>query len=148
MALRILVSALVFVVLVVVAGCGGSDSTTTSTVTTTVTGGQQTSSGAAQDTTELRAAVSSLRESVSGPKAKQPGAAPQGFSARGCGAGVYVKSSTTSCAFALNVARDYLSSPGYSFYSYSPVTGKTYLVHCTHGYPVLCRAGSARIVLT
>src|SRR5919198_3465685 len=102
MPLRIPVSALVLVALVVVAGCGGSDSTTTSTVTTTVTG-KQTSSGGAQNTTELVAEVSSLRDSVSGPKAKPPGPAPQGFSARGCGAGVYVKASTTSCAFALNV---------------------------------------------
>jgi hypothetical protein len=76
------------------------------------------------------------------------GATPQGFSVRGCGAGVYVKAKTTSCAFALNVARDFLSSLGYIFYSYSPVTGRTYLVHCSRSYPVLCRAGTARLVLT
>jgi hypothetical protein len=52
-----------------------------------------------------------------------------------------VKAKTTSCAFALNVARDFRSSPGYTFYSYSPVTGRTDLVHCSRSYPVLCSGG-------
>ena len=143
MPLRIIVSSAAFVVLVAVAGCGGSDETTTSTVTVT---GEQ-AAGGSQDTTELLDAVTSLREATGDDKLGN-GATPQGFRARSCGAGVYVKAKTTSCAFALNVARDFLSSPGYTFYSYSPVTGQTYLVRCTRSYPVLCKAGSARIVLT
>jgi hypothetical protein len=142
MPLRIIVSSVAFVVLVAVAGCGG-DETTTSTVTVT---GQQ-AAGGSQDTAELVDAVTSLRQATGDQKLGN-GATPQAFRARSCGAGVYVKAKTTSCAFALNVARDFLSTPGYTFYSYSPVTGQTYLVRCSRSYPVLCKAGSARIVLT
>lgn len=142
MPLRIILSSITFAILVAVAGCGGDESTTS---TVTVTGEQ--AAGSSQDTAELLDAVTSLREATGDQKLGN-GATPQGFRARGCGAGVYVKAKTTSCAFALNVARDFLSSPGYTFYSYSPVTGRTYLVRCTRSYPVLCKAGSARIVLT
>jgi hypothetical protein len=144
MPVRYIVSSLFIAVLVAVAGCGGGDETTTVTVT-----GPEAAASSNQDAAALRTEVASLRDEVKGAKAAQPDqGAPQGFRASGCGAGVYVKASTTSCAFALNVAADYFSAPGYTFYSYSPVTGKTYLVRCTHGYPALCKAGSARIVIT
>jgi hypothetical protein len=143
MPLRIIVSSVAFGVLVAVAGCGGGGETTTSTVTVT---GEQ-AAGGSEDTAQLLDAVTSLREATGDQKLGN-GATPQGFAARSCGAGVYVKAKTTSCAFALNVARDFFAAPGYDFYSYSPVTGKTYLVHCSRGYPILCVAGSARIVIT
>ena len=79
---------------------------------------------------------------------KQTDQVPPAFRATQCAQGVYVRSSNTSCAFALNVAADFFSSPSWRFYSYSPATGQTYLVRCTHTNPTLCRAGSgARIVI-
>jgi hypothetical protein len=144
------VSALVLISVLAVAivGCGGDDETTT--VTETATGGAATGGGGeGEQVAALNEAVNSLREKVGGEKGDLPQEEPApAFTAVSCGAGVYAKKSTTSCAFALNVARDFFAAPGYRFYSYSPVTGKTYLVRCTRTYPVLCRAGTARIVIT
>ena len=155
MPLRLSTSLFAVVLLVAIAGCG-DDETETVTVTTEAeaaegAGEESADAGAGEeDVAALREAVDSLREEVEG--AKDPGepgtAAPAGFSATGCGSGVYVKASTTSCAFALNVARDFFATPGYRFYSYSPTTGQTYLVRCSRTYPALCKAGSARVVIT
>ena len=59
-----------------------------------------------------------------------------------CGAGVYARSGTTSCNFALNVASDYFSSPSNSFDSYSPATGKLYRMSCSGAAPVICTGGN------
>lgn len=152
--LRLSTSLFAVVVLVAIAGCGDSE-----TETVTVTTEAEAAEGAAEesadaeageeDTAALEEAVDSLRAEVTDKDPGQPGTdAPAGFSASPCGSGVYVKASTTSCAFALNVARDFFATPGYRFYSYSPTTGETYLVRCSRTYPALCRAGSARIVIT
>jgi hypothetical protein len=98
-----------------------------------------------------QAAVESLRGKA--PASKDPGgagtAAPASFRAIHCGSGVYVKTATTSCAFAFNVAADFFSSPGYRFYSYSPATGQTYFVKCSKSFPTLCKAGNgAKIFIT
>lgn len=148
MNLRVSISALVLVLLIAVAGCGGDDETTTVTTTATAADSGTAGDGGAE-VAALNEAVTSLREEVSGEKGDLPQEElPPSFRARACGSGVYAKAKTTSCAFALNVARDFFAAPGYDFYSYSPVTGKTYLVHCSRSYPVLCVAGSARIVIT
>lgn len=148
-------AALVFLLaLVALAGCGDDDEET-ETVTVTTEAGESADAGEQGEGSEeelvaLREEVGSLRSEVE--DQKDPGeagtAAPSGFKASSCGSGVYVKAKTTSCAFALNVAADFFSSPGYTFYSYSPTTGQTYLVRCTRSYPVLCKAGSARVVIT
>lgn len=62
--------------------------------------------------------------------------------AENCGAGVYAAAGTTSCAFALNVASDYYSSPSSSFNSYSPSTGQTYRITCSGSAPVVCTGGN------
>jgi hypothetical protein len=145
MNLRVSISALVL--LIAIAGCGGDDETTT--VTATATAADSGTGGGGAEVAALNEAVTSLREEVSGEKGDLPQEEPPpSFRARACGSGVYAKAKTTSCAFALNVARDFFAAPGYDFYSYSPVTGKTYLVHCSRSYPVLCVAGSGRIVIT
>jgi hypothetical protein len=138
--------------LLVLAGCG-SDSTTTTTVTAAGDEASSTtadqSGGAASD--ESLGALKDEVDSLSAKSAKdmpQDQQVPPAFRATQCAQGVYVRSSNTSCAFALNVAADFFSSPGFRFYSYSPATGQTYLVRCTHTNPTLCRAGSgARIVI-
>ena len=148
-------AAVVFLLaLVGIAGCGDDDDGT-ETVTVTTEAGESAETGEQGEGSEeelaaLRDEIGSLRSEVKDEKDPgEPGtAAPQGFKASSCGSGVYVKAKTTSCAFALNVAADFFSSPGYTFYSYSPTTGETYLVRCTRSYPVLCKAGTARIVIT
>jgi hypothetical protein len=140
---------LVFVLLVAIAGCGGDGETTTVTETETQSEAAGGGGGEGEQVAALNEAVTSLREEVGGEKGNLPQEEPPpSFQAVSCGSGVYAKKSTTSCAFALNVARDFFAAPGYRFYSYSPVTGKTYLVRCTRSYPVLCRAGTARVVIT
>jgi hypothetical protein len=145
-------SLLAVVALFAVAGCGGDD---VSTTTVTAAAGEQSStttdaSGGTADggsIQELKAEVDSLSDK-SGKTMKSDGTVPPAFRATQCGPGVYVRTSNTSCAFALNVAADFFSTPSYSFYSYSPSTGQTYLVRCSHTNPTLCRAGSgARIVI-
>jgi hypothetical protein len=147
-----LTSLLALVALLALAGCG-SDSTTTTTVTAAADEASSTtaddSGGAASDEslTALKDEVDSLSDK-SAKTMKQDQQVPPAFRATQCAQGVYVRSSNTSCAFALNVAADFFSTPSYRFYSYSPSTGQTYLVRCTHTNPTLCRAGSgARIVI-
>jgi hypothetical protein len=143
------------VALLAVAGCGGDENDAVSTTTVTAAAGEQSSTTADESGgTAESASVKALKEevdSLSGKSAKtmeKDQAVPAAFQATSCGSGVYVRSSNTSCAFALNVAADFFSTPSYRFYSYSPATGQTYLVRCTHTNPTLCRAGSgARIVI-
>jgi hypothetical protein len=140
------------VALFAVAGCGDDE---VSTTTVTAAAGEQSSttadtSGGTADGGSIQALkqeVDSLSDE-SGKTMKSDGDVPPAFRATQCGPGVYVRTSNTSCAFALNVAADFFSSPSYRFYSYSPSTGQTYLVRCSHTNPTLCRAGSgARIVI-
>jgi hypothetical protein len=147
-----LASLVAVLALLVLAGCG-SDSTTTTTVTaagdeaSSTTAGDSGGTGDGQSLTALKDEVDSLSDK-SAKTMKQDEQVPPAFRATQCAPGVYVKSSNTSCAFALNVAADFFSTPSYRFYSYSPSTGRTYLVRCTHSNPTLCRAGSgARIVI-
>jgi hypothetical protein len=71
-----------------------------------------------------------------------PGSGGVPSDADDCGAGVFARSGTTSCAFALNVASDYYSSPSNTFESYSPTTGTTYTMTCSGSAPVVCTGGN------
>ena len=85
----------------------------------------------------------------------QPAPAPAGLT--GCGTGtqgeeVYA-GANTSCPFALNVESDYAAGgywnqPGTAhFYSYSPVTGQTYLMTSSSvGNPVVVTGGNNTLV--
>jgi hypothetical protein len=145
-------SVLVALLALAFAGCG-SDETTTTTVTaaadeTTSTPADESGDAAGGESLKaLKDEVDSLSDK-STKTMEQDQQVPPAFRANQCAAGVYVKSRNTSCAFALNVAADFFSTPSYRFYSYSPATGQTYLVRCTRTNPTLCRAGSgARIVI-
>ncbi|MBK5219585.1 MAG: serine/threonine protein kinase [Thermoleophilia bacterium] len=62
---------------------------------------------------------------------------------RPCGAGVWARNVTTSCPFALNVAREYRQSGGATaFRAYSPETGITYDLSCSGSAPVTCTGGN------
>ncbi len=77
-------------------------------------------------------------------------AAPAGLTACGTGSQgeeVFADSSTTSCAFALNVESDYWQAPGMQFTSYSPATGQSYLMSATDsGTTVTATGGSGALV--
>ena len=159
LALMVIVLAALFA-----AGCGDDEDKTASVSTTTATeaatgngeqaaedGAPTEAGGEEEDTEQLEEEVASLSEESAKSEAKpaESSGAAGYSSATNCGAGVYAKTASTSCAFALNVASDFFSSPGYRFYSYSPVTGQTYRVRCTPTWPSLCKAGNgARILIT
>jgi hypothetical protein len=71
-------------------------------------------------------------------------AQPQGTS---CGSNVSAGQNTT-CAFALNVAAEYLTQGGgtRTVDVYSPVTNQYYSVTCVAGVPTVCRGGSNAVV--
>ena len=55
----------------------------------------------------------------------------------------------TSCPFAQNVAHAYVSSLAYqngTVTASSPVTGQTYQMQCTYGWPVSCKGGTNALV--
>jgi len=157
-----LTSLLAVVALLTVAGCGddesdGEDGAAVSTTTVTAAADEQSAPATddsdgetgGQSTKALQDEVAALRDESGKTDGSSEGQGAAGFSATSCGSGVYVRSSNTSCAFALNVAADFFNTPGFRFYSYSPVTGRTYLVRCTRTVPSLCRAGNgARILIT
>ena len=148
-----LASLLVLALALFAVGCGDDDDSETASVsTTTVTEAADDSEAEGEEASKaLQDEVVALSKTSEKSEAKSTeSSGAYGYSgATNCGAGVYVRSSNTSCAFALNVAADFFNSPGYRFYSYSPVTGQTYLVRCTKTWPSLCRAGNgARILIT
>ena len=65
-----------------------------------------------------------------------------------CGDGIFA-SPKTSCPFAKNVRKEYLSVPGDSVEIdvHSPVTGQTYTMACVRtGDKVTCRGGNQAVV--
>lgn len=79
--------------------------------------------------------------SIPGPSGPQPdGAPPNG--AKPCGDGLSVGAATT-CPFAHNVQRAFVSSNGSStIEAYSPTTGETYMMRCTGEGTVVCHGGN------
>ena len=78
-----------------------------------------------------------------------PPAYPAGATSR-CGpsiAGALFVGPDTSCPFAKNVAKAWLRSGGPTVRAFSPVTGRTYLMHCTSGTPHVCRGGINALVV-
>jgi hypothetical protein len=153
-----LASLLVLALALFAVGCGDDDESDTASVSTTTVTEADAPEAADDGEAQGEEAGKALQDEVialsktstkSEAKPTESSGAYGYSSATNCGAGVYVRSSNTSCAFALNVASDFYSSPRYRFYSYSPVTGQTYLVRCTKTWPSLCRAGNgARILIT
>ncbi|MBK8437608.1 MAG: hypothetical protein IPL37_14140 [Austwickia sp.] len=70
-----------------------------------------------------------------------------GGGAKSCGGNISVNG-TTSCSFAENVASDWRGngSGSSSFWSYSPVTGRTYWMQCRAGVPTVCRGGNNAVI--
>jgi hypothetical protein len=62
-----------------------------------------------------------------------------------CGAGVSV-GPNTSCPFALNVRAAYLGHGPGTVNVYSPVTRRTYAMHCSGAAPVVCTGGDGASV--
>jgi hypothetical protein len=78
-----------------------------------------------------------------------PPAYPEGATAR-CGPsfpGPVFVGQDTSCPFAKNVAKAWLRSGGSAVRAFSPVTGQTYVMHCTSGEPHVCRGGTNALVV-
>ena len=76
-----------------------------------------------------------------------PPAYPSGATAS-CGGTLFVGPGT-SCPFAQNVQQAYASSLGYgngTVTASSPVTGQTYQMQCTDGWPVSCSGGTNALV--
>ena len=73
-----------------------------------------------------------------------PPSFPAGTTA-GCGSAVFV-GPHTSCLFARNVVKAYLFSYGSAVRAFSPVTGHTYVMHCTDSSPYVCRGGTNALV--
>jgi hypothetical protein len=73
------------------------------------------------------------------------GVTPAGIpaSATACGGAVYV-GANTSCSFAENVQRAYEHGRGgdTNVTAFSPVTGQTYVIHCTGLSPHVCTGGT------
>lgn len=69
------------------------------------------------------------------------GTVPSGW--KDCGYGVYANS-VTSCEFAYNVAETYSVTGGDTFLPqvYSPVTGLSYDMYCSAGFPTWCTGGN------
>lgn len=75
------------------------------------------------------------------------GGVASGGGGRSCGGTISV-SSATSCSFAENVVADWRGAGGgsASFWSHSPVTGRSYWMRCTAGVPTVCRGGNNAVV--
>ena len=76
-----------------------------------------------------------------------PPAYPSGATAS-CGGTLFVGPGT-NCPFAQNVEHAYTSSLGYgngTVTALSPVTGETYQMQCTDGWPVSCSGGTNALV--
>jgi hypothetical protein len=76
-----------------------------------------------------------------------PPAYPAGATAS-CGGLVFV-GPDTSCPFAKNVEKAYNATTSFgnaTVTAVSPVTGQTYVMHCTGGSPMVCRGGTNALV--
>ena len=131
----------------VLAGCGNSEDVTI-TQSTTEASRQDGETSTTEETTTTTVT------STTGPPPDED-TAPSGGTggvhadAESCGGGVYVDSSTTSCAFGRNVAADYYSSSSDTFESFSPATGETYEMTCSGPPPIVCTGGdNATVYLT
>jgi len=103
------------------------------------------------DIAELEDEIKALREEKDqpAPDASTPPPTDDSGSSGGlpsdaedCGSGIYARSGTTSCAFALNVAADFFAAGGGSFDSFSPATGEIYRMTCTGGAVTTCTGGN------
>ena len=105
----------------------------------------------------LRKKAAGLEEEIAALKAQQPqGTATAGekqtagrppASSRPCGAGV-AAGAKTSCAFALNTAREWVdTSGGTQIQVYSPAKRRNYTMKCSIGLPLTtCRGGKGAVV--
>lgn len=140
--------------LLALAGCGDDDSVSQEEL-------EQAKSEAARDArqqarlNELREEIESLQGDEQGTTTTDAGeettttSESQGgipSDARDCGSGIYAKESTTSCAFALNVAKEFFSRGGGTFDAFSPTTGQTYTMTCTSAEAVICTGGNDAVV--
>lgn len=53
----------------------------------------------------------------------------------------------TSCPFAKNVTKAWLNAGGPTVKAFSPVTGRSYVMHCTAGSPHVCKGGINALVV-
>jgi hypothetical protein len=105
---------------------------------------------AARDARQAEQAANKPAVVAPAPAVAPAAVAPAGLTA--CGTGtqgeeVYADSSTTSCAFALDVESDYWATSAMQFTSYSPVTGQSYYMSATdNGTTVTATGGNGALV--
>lgn len=151
--------ALILAPALIAAGCGGDDDVSQEELEQAVAEAEEEAQAEAE-VADLQKQVQKLRKQQgkgdggdSSAPASDEGRGdyipPDGSSGGGlpadaedCGSGVYARSGTTSCSFALNVAADYYSVPGNTFTSFSPSTGQAYEMSCSGGAPVVCTGGN------
>lgn len=133
-------------------GCGGDDDSVSQEELQQATKEARQEAESEAELKDLREKVESLQQGeTTGGNPPAGGATtttvvPSGSGvpsdAESCGAGVFARSGSTSCSFALNVASDYYSSGSNRFQSFSPATGQTYTMTCSGGSPVVCTGGN------
>lgn len=150
-ALRRLVALIVLSLALVVSACGGDDDSVSQEELQQAT--EEAAKEARQDVQnqeeldDLRGQIEDLKRDQGDDEGGSAAPAPSGTGglpadAEGCGAGVYARSGTTSCEFALVVAADYFSSSSSSFESFSPTTGQSYTMTCSGTAPAVCTGGN------
>lgn len=132
-------------------GCGGNDDSVSQEELQQATKEARQEAESEAELKDLREKVESLQNGQATDDNPPAGGAtttvvPSGSGvpsdAESCGAGVFARSGSTSCSFALNVASDYYSSGSNRFQSFSPATGQTYTMTCGGGSPVVCTGGN------
>lgn len=104
--------------------------------------GSLTSAARSLNKKQTKKSSSSQSSSSGASRASSSGSSSGGSGGGNCGGGVSVNSNT-SCPFGRNVAATYQASGGDSVIDvYSPVTGTTYTMYCSHGIPTVCTGGN------
>jgi hypothetical protein len=119
---------------------------------------KQSASAQAEAQAKLAAEVQKLKEqlaaktaaatpSPASPASPAQPAQPAQPAGTSCGGTVSAGPNTT-CAFALNVAAEYLTQGGgtRTVLVYSPVTNQDYSMSCVAGVPTVCRGGNNAVV--
>lgn len=139
---RLIIALALVTVAVVGSGCGQSE--------------QEAERARAQaaEQKRLREKAAGLEEEIKQLRAQQPPAAaspdkasPRKGPSRACGAGV-AAGPETSCAFALNTAREWVdTSAGQTIQVFSPATKRSYTMRCrTNSTGTTCRGGKGATV--
>lgn len=102
---------------------------------------------AAQEAAKAAQAAATRTAAPSNTGSAQRATSGSGGGTRSCGGNISVNAAT-SCSFAEVVVSDWYANGGgnASFYSYSPVTNRSYWMTCKSGIPTVCRGGNNAVV--